>query len=427
MHKKSRVFIPAIRYIEYPEDTDKEEPGQIEYLIIDRYFKGLSNGRSSPNIWSGGKLSKHIKSFINYSEKEIKRQQEFETFLAKDVLGVSKVELSYDQDLNQIKISVNGIERPIHQYGDGLSHLIILTYLSYTQGLGVFFIDEPEVGLHPGLQQAFMKALKPLRTEIAQQYFIVTHSNHFLDQQILDDDIAVFRFRSLNSGVCEIKKVDWGDQLLIQDLGVRPSASFLVNATIWVEGITDRLFLGHLIKLAIDEDSNMNAYTEGVHYSFVEYGGANLPHWSFLDHDEQQINVETLCGNGLLVIDTDASHWKDKRRRRLQKRLKDRLLVTCGRELENMVSGKILDKFSICLGSTGNVISRRKEFRNQPLGSYMEDTYKLTGLRTDSGTLKTLNKKKLLKVVRETELLSEFPSEVQKFARHLLTFINSYN
>ena len=92
-----------------------------------------------------------------------------------------------------------------------------------------------------------------------------------------------------------------------------------------------------------------------------------------------------------------------------------------------MVSGKILDKFSICLGSTGNVISRRKEFRNQPLGSYMEDTYKLTGLRTDSGTLKTLNKKKLLKVVRETELLSEFPSEVQKFARHLLTFINSYN
>lgn len=427
MHAKCRVFIPSLRYIEYPQNTDEEIHGQIEGLIADRYFSSLPDGLSVPNIWSGGKLTKRLKNWFDEGSSKIEGFREFEQYLADEVLGASQVRIKIDEAESQILINVDGTERPIYEYGDGLSHLIILTFLSYLQGLGVFFIDEPEVGLHPGLQQAFMKALKPLRTEICQQYFIVTHSNHFLDQAIIDEDIAIFRFKAIENGMCQVQQIEWGDRPLLNDLGVRPSASFMVNATIWVEGITDRLFFSHLIKLALQESKGSLNLIEGVHFSFVEYGGANLPHWSFLEQEEDQIDVDTLCGDSVLIIDADSAKWKDKRQRRLRQRLGARLFVTCGRELENMVSGKMLDEFARHRKYSDSKRASRKDFKNVPLGQYMEDFYSISGLKAESGTLKTPHKKSLLKVVTNTEKLSKFPREVQSIASRLLTFIESKN
>src|ERR1700745_3947929 len=47
-------------------------------------------------------------------------------------------------------------------------------------------------------------------------------------------------------------------------------------------------------------------YKQDLHYSFVEYGGSNITHWSFFTDDAPTV-VERLCGKLLLIADKDGS------------------------------------------------------------------------------------------------------------------------
>lgn len=83
---------------------------------------------------------------------------------------------------------------------------------------------------------------------------MTTHSNYLLDminesnqitlyrvdkKQILEDDST--RIETV------IKRCDQ-DRSVLQVLGVKPSSVFLANCTIWIEGITDRLYLVEYMK-----------------------------------------------------------------------------------------------------------------------------------------------------------------------------------
>src|ERR1041384_4416314 len=80
----------------------------------------------------------------------------------------------------------------------------------------------------------------------------------------------------------EIENVSSGDTSCLELLGVRNSSVFLSNFTIWVEGITDRRYPAHYLKLHVDHlrgtDTSVKDFREDLHYSFVEYGGANITH-----------------------------------------------------------------------------------------------------------------------------------------------------
>lgn len=423
----SRIFIPSFRFFTNREESEKVN---ISEIIKNRYFSNLNDDQSSPIVMDSNYLIKQLSDLNNNTEKVIERKSEFEKFLAEYVLFIDDIKVTYDDVNDQMIIERLGAKRPIYEYGDGLFHLIMLVYMSYFGGPRVFFIDEPEIGLHPGLQKAFMQSILPLRTETSQQYFIVTHSNHFLDHAVNHNDVAIFKFREVQHANAksqfEITKANWGEGSLIQELGISPSSAFLVNSTIWVEGITDRLFLGHLVKLDINErNKNLNKkiyIQEGVHYSFMEYGGANLPHWSFLDSDKPQIDVDTLCGNALLVIDEDSANWKKQRAKKLKKILGDRLIVTKGRELENMVSAKILDQIAKKWDGKGK--SNRKDFRNASIGKYMKETYKMDAkIKAKSGTLTSFWKEKFTNEVLTFNDLNLFPSEVRELATKLVNFI----
>ena len=87
-----------------------------------------------------------------------------------------------------------------------------------------------------------------------------------------------------------VESVESGNSSSLELLGVRNSSVFLVNATIWVEGITDRWYLRKMLDSYMEylkEDGFLSlSLEEDVHYSFVEYGGNNITHWSFLDNEE---------------------------------------------------------------------------------------------------------------------------------------------
>ncbi len=159
-------------------------------------------------------------------------------------------------------------ERPIHGLGDGMQSLIICTYPIVTEAQpgSLFFLEEPDLCMHPSLQRAFLDVLKSHHREKGHQFFITTHSNHLLDLVDDADLVSVFSF----SAICKaeegaalqpgspprfrIRAADRRDRDLLAQLGVRPSATFLSNATIWVEGVSDasylRAYLGETLSIS---------------------------------------------------------------------------------------------------------------------------------------------------------------------------------
>jgi predicted ATP-dependent endonuclease of OLD family len=108
------------------------------------------------------------------------------------------------------------------------------------------------------------------------------------------------------------------------------------NCTIWVEGITDRLYFSRFVELVFKQ-RNLT-YTENLHYAFVEYGGGNITHWSFLD--DEGIDVERLCARLLLIADQDSN--KDERYKKLAEKLSDRFVLLPVRESENLLTPKVI-------------------------------------------------------------------------------------
>ena len=137
-----------------------------------------------------------------------------------------------------------------------------------------------------------------------------------------------------------LESIDSGDRSSLELLGVRNSSVFLVNATIWVEGITDRWYFRTMLDSYVDYLARTGGLKlkveEDVHYSFVEYAGANITHWSFLEDEEQPIQVERLCSKALVIIDSDGNA-KLQRKEELRQLLNDRLVILPSREVENLL------------------------------------------------------------------------------------------
>src|SRR5581483_5520307 len=101
-----------------------------------------------------------------------------------------------------------------------------------------------------------------------------------------------------------------GGAVVLTELGVHNSSVLLTNATIWVEGITDRLFIRHFLGILQKELPASQRVREDVHFSFVEYGGSAIDHWSFLcaRNETPRIDVTRLCGKLFLIAD----HARDR-------------------------------------------------------------------------------------------------------------------
>ena len=77
---------------------------------------------------------------------------------------------------------------------------------------------------------------------------------------------------------------------------------------------------------------------EDYHYSFVEYQGANLTHWSF-DPDEKEtkeIKASYVCAQAFLIADGDVA-TKGDRRQVYTNMLGDRFYLLEVKEIENLL------------------------------------------------------------------------------------------
>jgi len=392
-----RVYIPTLRGLR----TWENERQLLEKRIILDYFP---DGKVS--VFTGETLYRDFQSLLlgSLSGREIVK--DFQDFLSDAFFSGQSVVIIPRLDDPHIFVKIGEEEeQPIHKLGDGVVAIIILTFpLFKAKGKNLLcFIEEPELFMHPGLQRLFLDVITRHKGFENFQYFFTTHSNHFLDLTADISQVSIYTFNKTVSASTEretkpnfdVVNVSNEDSKSLELLGVKNSSVFLTNCTIWVEGITDRRYFSHFLNLYQDflnpspeEGVVHKLFKEDLHYSFVEYGGGNITHWSFLDNIPDPIQVERLCGRLFLISDKDGERnlAKVKRQEALKKTLKNRYYCLSCREVENLLTPEII--FGVVEdyeGSRDNftAISQSK-YKDAYLGKYIETTL-LSGRKDRKG------------------------------------------
>ncbi len=308
-------------------------------------------------IFTGLSLYKDIQKNLLGTHDKRELIKKFEKFLSVNFFLGEDITLTpmIDKDVVYIKEGEKD-DYPIYLLGDGIQSLIILTYAIFTaKKPTIFLIEEPEQHLHAGLQRKLIETI--LNGKDEHLYFITTHSNHFLDIAQESDEISIQRVHLSEADGLPISEPqdDFGD--VLNELGVRASSVLLANCSIWVEGITDKLYLRTFMKKYLCELSGSNpkkasllkSYFENLHYIFVEYQGSNITHWSF-DVSDLNNNKQTLAlklnNKIMLIADSDIKN-KSNRVDDLRSALNDKFELLPYKEIENLLPIEIIQKTAV--------------------------------------------------------------------------------
>ena len=397
-HQVNRCYVPIIRGMRPP--LTLEQAGQVNIDDKDWYKLRTTrdhfanhgdlqrrNGYGEQQIFTGLGLYTNLRERLLARTQTIRDSvRDYESFLSKHFFPGKVVTLipveEGENDVVHIKIG-NNKEYPIYDLGDGMQSLIICTYpiVTETKKGSLFFLEEPDLCMHPSLQRTFLDVLKTYHRKMGHQFFITTHSNHLLD--LLEDNelVSIFSFSEIadrapdpadssqpdnaNSSQSikpkpsfRIRPSNLRDRQTLLELGVRPSATFLANATIWVEGVSDCAYLRaymeafiHYLKIRGNDwgkrlAQRLEQYKEDRHYAFIEYNGSNLVHFSFEsnEYDDgqaeaesgRQISVPDLCATAIVIADGDVRE-KGDRSTWLEEELKERFICLPGKEIENLI------------------------------------------------------------------------------------------
>ncbi len=348
-----KIYVPILRGLRsFSESTVHDV---YEERTRQDYF---AQTKTKLQIVTGLGIFEEVKKHLLGNLTERKLIKQFEEFLSQIFFDNRPIALiPADEAGKNLTIKIGDEhERPIYNLGDGLQSIIIITFqLFINRGENVLaFIEEPEQLMHPGLQRKLLETFYGYDGFENFQFFLTTHSNHFLDITLDFKNISVFSVKKKfdqkesDEKVPEfaIENLSHGDLNALELLGVRNSSVFLSNSTIWVEGITDRYYIRHYLELYRAYLGQKNSCAvelrEDFHYSFVEYGGSNITHWSFLNSSEDAMKVERLCAKLFLIADKDEG--KKKRHAQLKELLSERFYLLRRKEIENLIEKEVLLK-----------------------------------------------------------------------------------
>lgn len=340
-----RHYIPILRGMRPLGDSSD--------LYLERTLKDyFSKSQKEPlRIVTGFDLYNLLARFLLGQPEERERIREYERILGNEFFGGMEITLipQYGKDTVAVKIGADD-QFSIYDLGDGLQQVIIITSATYLeQNPSVFFIEEPEACLHPGLLR---KLALFLLNHTSHQYLATTHSNNLLDLAESIKDVVVHKVSKINGEdrpgfqIQECTR----DRELLAELGVLASSVYLANSTIWVEGITDRLYLKAFMKKYLEGLSDLafkvklEGLLENFHYAFVEYQGGTLGHWGFDDGDStDRLSASRLCAAAFLIADGDIL-GKGNRSEILNDELKGRFHLLPSKEIENLLPLSVIEE-----------------------------------------------------------------------------------
>jgi hypothetical protein len=439
--KFQKMYMPAARGLrKYGEDI-------FRLRTISEYFEFEGDNREkylAPAVFTGLDLYNEVTGLLLGDLKQRKLIEEFQIFLSRNFFGGRPIAIIPRQGKDVIFVKIGDEQEfPIHDLGDGIHQIIVLTFplFKHKEEDLLVFIEEPEMFMHPGLQRIFLNTLFLFKNH---QFFFTTHSNHFLDLTLDYEDISIYAFnkklddQQSTIPTFEVSNVSHASNRPLELLGVRNSSVLLTNCTIWVEGITDRKYLQHYLEMYQKEmqlSGEIKNLQEDTHYSFVEYKGANITHWSFLDA-ECSINVDRLCGKLFLITDKDSAGEKSKKERheKLKLKLGDRYYCLKVREIENLLKPEILKKIIREYEKEEIEIEpfSHADYKSQPLGEYIEKKL-LKGQKKRSGGYAaasgTISQKIDFceKAISHIKVFDDLSSEAQRLTKKIAEFIVNRN
>lgn len=415
-----------------------------EYFNDNKDIKGIKE-----RILTGGKLYNEIKSMLlgDGSQREV--IEKFQKFLQENFFSnYDKVQLIPNEEKKVLYVKIGNDERAIYDWGDGTQQLIVILYSLYKHKdeIGkLFFIEEPEMYLHPGILRKFIEVIN---SDVFKnhQYFITTHSNIVLDTSA-DTNIkmSIFKFKKVsninnNDGKpFLVEQCNNGDVSLLNELGVRNSSVFLSNCSIWVEGITDRLYLKHYLELYCKKYPDKKVYRENIDYTFIEYGGGNVVHFNFDEKidDSNSINAKYINNKIFLIADNDNTKPRTKKANRKEKYkglLGNNFYELSAIEIENLITFETLkqilinqnedEKEKIC-----EVLNNKKQFSNKKLGKFIDELFPEGDIKryaAESGTIKNKLEfcKEAINVMNDYDKLSK---EAKTLTEKIYEFISNNN
>ncbi|MFF7861467.1 ATP-dependent nuclease [Pseudomonas monteilii] len=369
---RKRYYVPILRGMRPLNESSD--------LYLERTTKDYfsqSKGRDKLHIITGFDLYELLVKFLLGQPADRQRIKDYERIIGHEFFGGAEITLipEYGKDTVSVKIG-NDDQFSIYDLGDGMQQVIIITSAAFLEaGDSIFYIEEPEACLHPGLLR---KLALFLMNHTRHQYFATTHSNHLLDLAEIDSRVVIHKVSKAGEQEDEIFKVRecTRDRELLAELGVLASSVYLANSTIWVEGITDRLYLGVFLRKYIEEmqDGSARAKLEGLlenyHYTFVEYQGGTLGHWSFDEVLDERLQATRLCASAFLVADGDIS-GKGDRAAELERQLGMNLYVLGCKEIENLIPRDVI------IRTAKNIFSKMRADKINGLSANMLDDLSL--------------------------------------------------
>ncbi|MBU3198322.1 AAA family ATPase [Clostridium estertheticum] len=351
--KFKRIYIPILRGL--------RKLGEVDDILRKRTINDYFVGADDIDVFTGQNLYKEVLGLLCGDFRDRNHLKEFEMFLGNNFFDGKIISLipKIDSDVLYVKIGEEK-EYPIYNLGDGIQSIIILTFNLFAErGKDVlFFIEEPELYLHPGLQRKVIEIFSKKEFDTFQ-YFMTSHSNHLLDLTLDIKDISVYKFcKEINNGndlekdaEFVVENVNNEDTSVLELLGVNNSAIFLSNCTIWVEGITDRLYIRKFLEIYQNETENIEKiFSEDLHYSFLEYCGGNITHWDFLDDSQGELSPmkhSKICNKIFLIADSDGYNtikegMKSDRLKALEDYFGEKFYCLKAKEIENILTPNII-------------------------------------------------------------------------------------
>jgi len=375
-----RYYIPILRTAHTLFQNIKNvELGNEEFrkieddIFLDTILKNYELDQQTVEVFTGVHLYKDILNTRNSKRETRLLFEKFEKFISKYFFESKSIDIiaEFDKDESRkgnntkeiISIHIEGEKhsRDLHHLGDGIQALIILMYKIYMAEENSFiFIDEPEINLHPGMQRLFLEQITSNIDLTAKNltYFISTHSNHFLDLTLDEENISIYSFYSelTDDGdkALIVKNVNAGDNEVLKNIGVNNSSVFMANCSLWVEGISDRMYIKSFLKSYCDH-INVCYPKEDIDFAFFEYAGSNLDHYFFDDDIEENeedeiisnIRAMSLSNKIFLLADNDnvlENSSKAKRFEKLQSSASDNFspkIIESHREIENLLTNEV--------------------------------------------------------------------------------------